>query len=133
MSQTPSIECKPNGPYGVQNLEDLRRADGSAIATKPAVSLCRCGGSANKPFCDGTHRKNGFSDAKLTDGKHDRRQDYAGKKITIMTTGRSARMRDAARTAWPRFSGTSRSPGSIPMAPTSPPSSRRSGSVHPAH
>ncbi len=83
MSQSPSIECKPNGPYLVQNLEDLRRADGSAVATKPVITLCRCGGSANKPFCDGTHRKNGFSDAKLTDGKADRREDYAGQKITI--------------------------------------------------
>jgi CDGSH-type Zn-finger protein len=24
------------------------------------VYLCRCGGSKNKPFCDGTHKRNGF-------------------------------------------------------------------------
>lgn len=83
MSQSPTIECKPNGPYVVQNLADLRRPNGEAIPAKPVMTLCRCGGSANKPFCDGTHRKNGFSDAKVTDGKEDRRRDYVGQKITI--------------------------------------------------
>lgn len=32
------------------------------------VALCRCGGSANKPFCDGTHRGNGFADAGVCAG-----------------------------------------------------------------
>lgn len=83
MSESPGIECKPNGPYVVRNLEDLHRPDGGAIPTKPVMTLCRCGGSANKPFCDGTHRKNGFSDAKLTDGEGNRRENYVGRKITI--------------------------------------------------
>lgn len=82
MSQ-PSIECKPNGPYLVKNLEDLRNARGERIPAEPVIALCRCGGSAKKPFCDGTHRKNGFSDAKLADGSADRRESYAAKRITI--------------------------------------------------
>ena len=66
MSQTPTIECKPNGPYLVKGLSDLRSSSGSSLPTQPVVALCRCGGSANKPFCDGTHQTNGFSGARLT-------------------------------------------------------------------
>ena len=65
------IACLPNGPYKVE------------LETSRAVFLCRCGGSKNKPFCDGTHRSNGFSDRKLADGALDRRESYAGKRITI--------------------------------------------------
>jgi CDGSH-type Zn-finger protein len=35
--------------------------DGTIVFEGEKVALCRCGGSANKPFCDGTHAKNGFS------------------------------------------------------------------------
>lgn len=83
MSPPASIECKPNGPYIVRDLEDLRDAQGARIATKPVMALCRCGGSASKPFCDGTHQKNGFSGARQTDGSSDKCDEYAGKKITI--------------------------------------------------
>lgn len=83
MSQSPTLECKPNGPYLVKNLEDLRDANGKPIPTEPTIALCRCGGSAKKPFCDGTHRKNGFSDASLADAGADKRDSYAAKRITI--------------------------------------------------
>lgn len=83
MSQTPTIECRPDGPYLVKGLENLRAPSGDAIATTPVMALCRCGGSAKKPFCDGTHKKNGFSSAKVSDGSTDKRDDYRGKKITI--------------------------------------------------
>jgi CDGSH-type Zn-finger protein len=36
-------------------------ADGKLLYEGERAALCRCGGSANKPFCDGTHRTNGFS------------------------------------------------------------------------
>lgn len=45
--------------------------------------LCRCGGSANKPYCDGTHRTNGFASAKSADRTPDRLDSYRGKHITI--------------------------------------------------
>jgi CDGSH-type Zn-finger protein len=83
MSQAPTIECRLNGPYLVRNLEDLRDSRGNRIETKPVTALCRCGGSANKPFCDGTHQKNGFSGAKLVDGSADKRESYSAKRITI--------------------------------------------------
>jgi CDGSH-type Zn-finger protein len=32
------------------------------LAGRTVISLCRCGNSANKPFCDGSHKRVGFSD-----------------------------------------------------------------------
>jgi CDGSH-type Zn-finger protein len=83
MSHQPTIECKPDGPYLVKNLDHLRDANGVPIEAKPVMALCRCGGSANKPFCDGTHNKNGFSGARLADPGADRLDDYAAARITI--------------------------------------------------
>jgi CDGSH-type Zn-finger protein len=77
-----SILPKANGPYVVQNLERLANRHG-AIETKPIMALCRCGGSASKPFCDGTHAKSGFSSAKLDGRVADRQEDYHGDGITI--------------------------------------------------
>ncbi len=79
----PTIQCSENGPYIVRNLESLKNSKGETLLTKPVIALCRCGGSANKPFCDGTHAKKGFSGAKLADGSADRRDSYKGKRLTI--------------------------------------------------
>lgn len=55
-----------NGPLkvmgGVSVVDD---ATGHAVAggDRDAVFLCRCGMSANKPFCDGSHKRNGFDGA----------------------------------------------------------------------
>lgn len=80
----PTISCKPNGPYLVKGLTTFENSRGEAIATEETMALCRCGGSANKPFCDGTHRSNGFDDAKKPDRVKDKCRDYAGKSITIL-------------------------------------------------
>ena len=76
MSEKPAIECKPNGPYLVRGLEDLRDWRGNRIETKPVMALCRCGGSKNKllsgitadainPMCSQGHRIiNKITDAK---------------------------------------------------------------------
>jgi CDGSH-type Zn-finger protein len=87
------IACLKNGPYYLlhdlqpASVASLRREDGSAChsvsQTARGVALCRCGGSANKPFCDGTHGSNGFSDRNLADPALDRRAAYAGKRITV--------------------------------------------------
>ena len=79
----PTIECKENGPYIVKGLGELTGPAGDGVPAKPVMALCRCGASANKPFCDGSHAKNGFSGARLSDGSNDRRDSYAGKAITI--------------------------------------------------
>ena len=54
------ITVRRNGPYRVEAPEgsiEIVDADGTPydLTGKTAFSLCRCGGSVNKPFCDGTH------------------------------------------------------------------------------
>ena len=83
MSERSTIECKPNGPYLVRHLEHLKDWQGDHIEAKPVMALCRCGGSANKPFCDGTHQKNGFSGARLAEPGADQRRSYQASGITI--------------------------------------------------
>lgn len=55
----------------------------NGIRIRPTMALCRCGGSANKPFCDGTHVKTGFSSANSQVPRADERDSYAGREITI--------------------------------------------------
>lgn len=53
-----------NGPYKVTGPIELVEPDGTAIPVPgETIFLCRCGGSTNKPFCDGTHSKIGFQGA----------------------------------------------------------------------
>ncbi|MBM3117146.1 (4Fe-4S)-binding protein [Jeongeupia naejangsanensis] len=57
----PCIELQPEGPLLVHGPVTLRLANGDEQACDgPRTALCRCGASANKPFCDGSHRKVGF-------------------------------------------------------------------------
>jgi CDGSH-type Zn-finger protein len=39
----------------------VKDGTGAVVATGGKVALCRCGSSARKPFCDGTHRRVGFA------------------------------------------------------------------------
>ena len=62
------ITVRPNGPVRVEAPEgavELVDVNGTQydLTGKTAFSLCRRGGSVNKPFCDGTHSKFGFQDA----------------------------------------------------------------------
>lgn len=59
------ITVRENGSYLVEGPVRLVDADGNEydISAKKRVSLCRCGASTNKPFCDGTHSKMGFEAA----------------------------------------------------------------------
>ncbi len=78
----PKITPTPDGPYLINDLKEMANQKG-AIETKDKMALCRCGGSSNKPFCDGTHAKIGFSSAKLEGRVEDRRENFPGKQITI--------------------------------------------------
>ena len=79
----PAIECAPNGPYLVKNLDPLRNSKGDSLATKPVTALCRCGRSSTKPFCDGTHKNMGFTGERSADGGNVKRMSYEGRRITI--------------------------------------------------
>jgi CDGSH-type Zn-finger protein len=54
------IKVRENGPYLVTGRVTLVDADGNPYAVEENFVLCRCGGSQNKPFCDGSHKTNGF-------------------------------------------------------------------------
>ena len=73
------ITVKKNGPYRVEGTALLLDADGKEfdLTGKPAFSLCRCGHSANKPFCDGTHAKIGFEAVETAARKEEKKEGSA--------------------------------------------------------
>ena len=94
-----SIKVQPNGPYIVSGELPLRRKapvmsehgepltwrSGAAEETRATYALCRCGDSANKPYCDGTHNGAGFdgTESAPTDSYDERRTQYAGTDIDV--------------------------------------------------
>lgn len=63
-----NIRCRENGPLVVEGPITVVDHEGNAFVInpdKPAVALCRCGHSANKPFCDGAHRDANFLAAEI--------------------------------------------------------------------
>ena len=60
--RAPMVTVTKDGPYAITGgieLADQPRGEG---ASTEHYTLCRCGGSKNKPFCDGTHWQSGFKD-----------------------------------------------------------------------
>ena len=55
------VEASAAGPLLVRGSVRILDADGNVLYEGEKAALCRCGGSANKPFCDGTHKTNGFT------------------------------------------------------------------------
>ena len=57
------IEVRGNGPYKITGQITVVDAEGRefALPEGSAVALCRCGHSANKPFCDASHKRVGFT------------------------------------------------------------------------
>ena len=59
MSEPVNITVIPNGPLKVENVTKARFC-GQKLETQAELYLCRCGASANAPFCDGSHSRDGF-------------------------------------------------------------------------
>ncbi len=63
-----TVTANKNGPFKVEgDLAELQVLDANGtpydLSGKAKVFLCRCGGSVNKPFCDGAHSRIGFEGA----------------------------------------------------------------------
>jgi CDGSH-type Zn-finger protein/truncated hemoglobin YjbI len=79
----PGIMTAKNGPYLVTNAAAVRDHLGEKLTLPPQLALCRCGASASKPFCDGTHATSGFTDDKDPKRVPDQRDTYPGEQVTI--------------------------------------------------
>lgn len=97
--QLPHVKVQPGGPYVVSGSVPLRAKDpivsehgepltwrtGEVTDQGAAYALCRCGDSANKPYCDGSHAGNDFdgTEAAPTDDYAQRRRSYPGTGIEV--------------------------------------------------
>jgi CDGSH-type Zn-finger protein/uncharacterized Fe-S cluster protein YjdI len=55
-----ALDPQPDGPLKVSGNLEILAGSGRVIARVASAYLCRCGASATKPFCDGSHRRIGF-------------------------------------------------------------------------
>jgi CDGSH-type Zn-finger protein/truncated hemoglobin YjbI len=77
------IMVAENGPYLATNVPAVYTYHGEQLEVPPQLALCRCGQSAMKPFCDGTHARSGFSGEKDPHRVPERRDSYPGQQVTI--------------------------------------------------
>ena len=56
------VAILPNGPFRIKHACLVHLPNGEVVEKPNGVSLCRCGGSSKMPFCDGSHKTNGFAD-----------------------------------------------------------------------
>jgi CDGSH-type Zn-finger protein len=57
MSNINKVTAIPKGPLLIEGNFRIKGVGGDLLSAADKVYLCRCGKSANKPFCDGTHKK----------------------------------------------------------------------------
>jgi CDGSH-type Zn-finger protein/truncated hemoglobin YjbI len=79
----PELRIARNGPYLVTSVPRLTDHLGAETRPAPQLALCRCGRSALKPLCDGSHARTGFTDAKDPKRVPDQRDSYRGQQVTI--------------------------------------------------
>ncbi len=77
------IEILDDGPLIVKSITSLTNSKGEEVETEKVTVLCRCGHSSNKPYCDGTHKKVGFSGKREIDKPINKEREYAGEDIVV--------------------------------------------------
>jgi CDGSH-type Zn-finger protein/uncharacterized Fe-S cluster protein YjdI len=82
-----TIVPRPRGPLYVRGRVQLRAPDGRLLVEDTRLSLCRCGQSRNKPFCDNSHRAAGFADPGSVAGGGDALGARGGLTITAQQDG----------------------------------------------
>ena len=61
MSDRVTITPLKDGPDQITGSVTVLDEDGNILKEAESVFLCRCGHSANKPFCDGAHKREGWT------------------------------------------------------------------------
>jgi len=64
LAMSTKITPQNNGPIRIEGEFEILDPSGAAfgLSGRTAISLCRCGHSGNKPFCDGSRKTTGFQD-----------------------------------------------------------------------
>jgi CDGSH-type Zn-finger protein len=108
------IKIIKDGPYLVTGGIPLREMiitpeghhyvlkEGRELPQDEEYALCRCGGSKNAPFCDGTHARSGF------DGTETASREPYHKRVSDITQGAELNLLDDGRCAFARFCHTDR-------------------------
>jgi CDGSH-type Zn-finger protein len=82
------ILVSENGPLECSGDFELTNADGTLFAHETQTWLCRCGRSADKPYCDGSHETTGFIDAGPAQSGAVAEQEPAGTvRVTLRKNG----------------------------------------------
>jgi len=83
IKKKPAIIFTKYSPYTVIDLENLENTLGNRLNVKPVMSLCRCGESKHKPYCDGSHCEHPINGEKSPERDPYKWKDYRGEKITV--------------------------------------------------
>ncbi len=82
-NRKPMIVFTQYSPFYLIGSPPVTNSKGESIETDPVTTLCRCGKSEHKPYCDGTHNTVGFVGSKDDDRRPDKVVEFKGKDITI--------------------------------------------------
>jgi CDGSH-type Zn-finger protein len=104
-----SVAVVRDGPLWVRGGVQVIGADGVPYERRNRITLCRCGHSQNKPFCDGTHYEIGFSDADIHEAELNDR-DINGAIVARAEASATERPSHATAAATPPPGGTRRPP-----------------------
>ena len=92
-SASPRLTVTRDGPYLFEGAAEVKDYLGVPIESRGRLLFCRCGQSASKPFCDGSHALSGFTGDKHRDESLTSETPTSGSKPRCSTTVVYARIR----------------------------------------